>query len=354
MTAAPGPAPLEDRALDRLLDCPVALLDVTFDQLRTLLVVHEKGSALRAARTLGRDQSSVQKQLDTLNRNFQALCGTALVEKRGRGQDFLFTPVGRSAVELTRKALEGGLDAFQQWRHQLGRTLTVGTTRFTLEYLGQAWRHVAEEFRAREVELRIVHVRSKDLWGKLDTGELDLVCGTTIVDPADSGELDRFEVLPWWRQSRPVVLTNLSEEELPGQVVDANRLRRVPMILPSAGMVNDFLRRWYGPEYRAQLTVAAEIEEIHYGTTLLRSRLARGCMVVTQGVGHAAVEGQFGESVPLRVLELDDEARPRLQQFTGVFARKGERAKHTADHPLNLLWAAFEREAPSTLADDPL
>lgn len=45
------------------------LLETTFDQLRTLVLVAETGSALSAARVLGREQSSVQKQLDTLNRS---------------------------------------------------------------------------------------------------------------------------------------------------------------------------------------------------------------------------------------------------------------------------------------------
>ena len=69
------------------------LLDTTFDQLRTLLVVAETGSALQAARILGREQSSVQKQLDTLNRNFQQMCGELLVLRQGRGQPFLFRPI---------------------------------------------------------------------------------------------------------------------------------------------------------------------------------------------------------------------------------------------------------------------
>ena len=56
-------------------DLPTPLLDATFDQLRTLTVVYETGSALRAARVLEREQSSVQKQLDTLNRMFQRMCG---------------------------------------------------------------------------------------------------------------------------------------------------------------------------------------------------------------------------------------------------------------------------------------
>ena len=53
--------------LATLLGCPPEMLDVSLDQLRTLAVVHTTGTAQRAARALGREQSSVQKQLDNLN-----------------------------------------------------------------------------------------------------------------------------------------------------------------------------------------------------------------------------------------------------------------------------------------------
>src|SRR5258708_26901094 len=83
--------------LAALLTCPPSLLDVTLDQLRTLLAVREAGSPLLASRMLGREHSSVRKQLDALDRTFQQLCGETLVVKHGRGQDYLFTPT-RAAI----------------------------------------------------------------------------------------------------------------------------------------------------------------------------------------------------------------------------------------------------------------
>ena len=52
--------------LGRILALDRPLLDVTLDQLRTFIVVRETGSALKVAQTLGRELSSIQKQLDTL------------------------------------------------------------------------------------------------------------------------------------------------------------------------------------------------------------------------------------------------------------------------------------------------
>src|SRR2546429_8089613 len=61
--------------LARFLSLDRLLADITLDQLRTLVLVREAGSALKASHALGREQSSIQKQLDALNRQFERACG---------------------------------------------------------------------------------------------------------------------------------------------------------------------------------------------------------------------------------------------------------------------------------------
>ena len=91
----PGPVELHSAdPLADLTDAPGSLLDLTLDQLRTIVVVRHTGTALRAARRLGREQSSVQKQINALNDIAQRLVGELLVIKQGRGQNLLFTPTG--------------------------------------------------------------------------------------------------------------------------------------------------------------------------------------------------------------------------------------------------------------------
>src|SRR6266540_2982776 len=136
----PGP----DR-LGELLRSDPSLLELTFDQLRTLLLVRHTGSALRAAQQLGREQSSVQKQLDTLNRHFQRLVGELLVVKQGRGKDVLLTPTGRAITALAEALFADWTADIQDSRRRLGRTLTVGTTEFTLGYLGRIWPRVRDQ-----------------------------------------------------------------------------------------------------------------------------------------------------------------------------------------------------------------
>ncbi|MET8756865.1 LysR family transcriptional regulator [Lentzea sp. NPDC004782] len=329
-------------SLHRLLNMPGALLDTTLDQLRTLLTVHETRSALRAARALGREQSSVQKQLDTLNRNFQQLCGETLVVKQGRGKDVLFTQTGESLVELARDTLAEWLDGIHECRRKLGTTVTVGTTRYMLDTLAKAWHHVADEFRERDVDLKVVHIRTKDIWAKLETREVDVVCGSVVTRAGAGWERPEFDVIEW-RRGGLALLTNLPETVV-GDRVRVPQLRSVPLVVPGAGLIAEFLRGWFGPDYRQGLDIAAEIDEIQYGISLLRSNLVQGAMIVTSGLGVVASNNELREGGGLRVVELSDDS---LERLVGVFARTDELSKHPADHPLNLLWSAFRSEAPA-------
>lgn len=330
--------------LDDLLGCPPLMLDTTLDQLRTLLVVHRTGSALRAARVLGREQSSVQKQLDTLNRNFQALCGEVLVVRQGRGKDFLFTPTGDAAVQLADQTISDWLCGVHTSRRRLGSMLTVGTTEFTLPIVSRAWARLAGEFQQHEVEFKVVHVRTRDLWSKLETRAVDLVCGSIVSSPSDGTRLKEYDVIELTR-GRPVLLTNLSEAELPGATVGTGRLAALPLAVPSSGLIADLLSQWYGPNFGNELNVVADIDDIYYGLSLLRSGLVKGCMIVTRSIGRRTVQDQEPDGPALRLVELRDDLEPRLEIVTGAFVRKADRERYEAGHPLNRLWDAVYAEA---------
>ncbi|KOX33796.1 LysR family transcriptional regulator [Saccharothrix sp. NRRL B-16348] len=328
--------------LSRLLHTSPLLMDTTLDQLRTLIAVYETRSALRAARVLGREQSSVQKQIDTLNRNFKSLCGEPLVVKQGRGKDVLITQTGEALVELARTTLTEWLDSIHECRRKLGTTVTVGTTRFMLDSLAKAWHHVADDFRRRDVELKVVHIRTKDIWKSLESKEVDIVCGSVVTHAGRNSGVEDFDVIEW-RRGGLALLTNLPESRL-GASVGTGELPKLPLVVPAEGLIAEFLRGWFGSDYRNELDIAAEIDEIQYGMSLLRSGLVEGCMIVTSGLGVVAANNELREGSGLRVVELKNDRKPELERLVGVFARKEERAKFPADHPLNLLWAAFQRE----------
>ncbi|MGP4020075.1 LysR family transcriptional regulator [Saccharopolyspora sp. 5N708] len=327
----------------RLLQSPAALLDTTMDQLRTLILVHEAGTALAAARLLGREQSSVQKQLDTLNRNFKQLCGEPLVIKQGRGKHVLFTASGNAFVEIARDTLQDWLDGVHESRRLRGEMVTVGTTRFTLGFLVAAGEHVADEFHERGIELRVTHLRTRELLAALRTKQADLVCGSVLISDDDQEALADFDVMEW-RRSGLSLVTNLTAEQLPNRVIGVSDLRSVPLVIPASGLISGFLHGWFGTDFREKLDIAAEIDDVRYGFDLLRSELLHGCMIVTQGVGEAAGDGRLPEGRGLRTVELVNDIGPRMHVLVGAFTRRGERQSYYAEHPLNLLWRALELE----------
>ncbi|MFC0439641.1 LysR family transcriptional regulator [Kutzneria buriramensis] len=330
--------------LSALLSCPPGILDISLDQLRTLAVVHTTGSAQQAARALGREQSSVQKQLDSLNKTATRLVGEALVVKQGRGKDFLFTPTGDEVVALARQTLLSWTDGLHRSRRRVGSTVTFGTTEFTVQFLGAVWPALREDFERRGVHLNIEHVRTRDLWRKLDGKKVDLVCGSFAAEPGQAPTLD-YDILEWHRE-RVALLTNLSPRELPDTPVTADRLLNLPLLAPTAGLLAQFLSRWYGPDYRGVLHVIADIDALTYGLGLLTGQLLHGCLLTTERVADAAIEGRLpGQG--LRKIDLANDYHPPLEIVTGIFARKGERDRYAADHPLNLLWNAFADATPA-------
>jgi len=345
VTTGPVRVPPAGR-LAELLASPAPLLDITLDQLRTLLAVRESGSPLRAAALLGREHSSVRKQLDALNRTFQAACGEAVVVKQGRGQDYLYTPTGQMAAEIAAGMFGDWLAGITERRRRLGAVVTVATTEFTVEFLAQVWPVVEPEFTRREIELNIAHVRTRDFWTQLEAKNVDLVCGSVPTTPGPDPALDPYDVIEWQREDLALV-TNLPVRELPVASVAQDRLPGVPLLAPSAGLIADFLRRWYGHDFRARLHIVAEIDSIYYGLALLRSRLVHGALISTSAAAQAAVEGRLPGGPGLRLIPLAPGFSPPLQILAGIFARKGERALYHPEHPLNLLWEAFDAHARS-------
>jgi len=327
-------------ALADLLASPTQLLDVTMDQLRTLLAVREAGSPLQAARLLDREHSSVRKQIDTLNRLFHQVCGEALVVKQGRGQDYLFTPTGDAIADIAARSFRDWLAGITDRRRKLGATVSVATTEFTVDFLAQVWPDVADEFTRREIQLDISHVRTRDFWSQLDAKDVDLVCGSVAATPGHDPTLARYDVIEWHREDLALI-TNLTTHELPMTAVTQDRLPEVPLLAPTAGLIAEFLRHWYGPDYQTTLTIAASVDSIYYGLALLRSRLVRGALICARAAADAAIEGRLPGGPDLRLVPLTHDYAPPLQLLAGIFARKGERHLYDDTHPLNLLWNAF-------------
>lgn len=225
--------------------------------------------------------------------------------------------------------------------------MALGTTEFTLRFVGTVWERVAEEFAAREVELNVVHVRTKDSFARLDAKEIDLLCGG-FASVAGAGDIPGDYEFLQWRREGLVLLTNLPKRELPVPAVSVERLPEVPLIVPAAGgVISDFLTRWYGTAFRSRMTIVATIDDVYFGLALMRSKMAYGCMLTSVDIARAAAEGRLPGGPGLRLVELGPDFSPMMELVTGTFARRGERAAFSPAHPLNLLWQAFTDEVAS-------
>lgn len=330
------------------LRAPAALLDTTLDQMRTLVAVHVAGTALGAARILQREQSSVQKQLDTLNRTFLSLCGEPLVLKQGRGRDVLFTDTGEALVEMAHTTLGDWADRIHDCRIRVDRTLTVGATRYTLGVMADACADIASELARAGVELKVEHVRTRDLLAKLRGKEVDVVCGSLATRTGTNPALDDCAVLEMARGGL-YLLTNLPADMVPDRPLPASALADLPLLVPNSGLINDVLRGWFGPDHRDRLTVAAEIDAVPFGLELLGSRLpVDGGMLVTRGLAEAVADGRVVGGSGLRSVEIVDDTASGMEVMVGVFARRTDRENLPGDHPLNLLWHALARRAART------
>ncbi|MGQ0719712.1 MAG: LysR family transcriptional regulator, partial [Pseudonocardiales bacterium] len=220
----------------------------------------------------------------------------------------------------------------------------VATTEFTVDFLAQVWPDVAEEFTRREIQLDIAHVRTRDFWSQLDSKGVDLVCGSVAAAPGRDPALADYDVIEWHREDLALI-TNLPVRELPMAAVGQDRLPEIPLLAPSAGLIAEFLRRWYGPDFTTRLRIVAEVDSIYYGLALLRSQLVHGALICAHAAADAALEGRLPGGPDLRLIPLSDDYHPPLQLLAGIFARKAERQLYDGAHPLNLLWDAFTAHA---------
>ena len=105
---------------------------------------------------------------------------------------------------------------------------------------------VEAEFIRREIELNIVHVRTRDFWTQLEAKNVNLVCGSVPTTPGSDPALNAYNVIEWQREDLRPPHATFPVRELPVASVTQDRLPGIPLLAPSAGLITKLLRRWYG------------------------------------------------------------------------------------------------------------
>lgn len=295
----------------------------------------------------GNEHSSFRPQfvaIPAITLQFERTCGEVLTRKQGRGRDFLLTPTAESIASWSESVLSKLLGALDEASQRLGRTLRVGTTEFTLGYFAAVWPTVSERLLALDVDLRLIHVRTRHFWQMLEENQVDVLCGGILAVSGRPVIHEQYDFLQFSQDSL-ALLTNMSPDELPVTVpVTPKRLRQLPLVVPESGIIVEFAKHWYGSDYKQQLRIAAEVDDIYYGLALLRLNLVRGVMLILESISDGVIRGALpgGVGPDLRKVSLASSFSPPLALVSGVVMRKGDRERYSADHPLNVLWVAFE------------
>jgi DNA-binding transcriptional LysR family regulator len=332
------------------------MLSLTLDQLRTLVMIRRTGSPRKAATALGRDQSSVLKQLDSLNRDFKKICGEPLAAKQERGQDYSFTATCELVASLSEQLLSHWDEQFQRRRSEVGQRLIIATTTFTLGILREIWDEVSTKI-AKRAEVRVEHIRTKDFWEELRNRRVDLVIGGLVAERGQPPETRDNDFLEWQRDDF-CLITNIPRRTFPDDSISREDLRLYRLILPGAGIIRDAVHEWYGDDEH-RLNLEPPSLDVHYTLGLLRSRIVEGFMFSTKAIaqteGLTDLDGDRRQvkkalkssSDVLRVVTLGPGFKP-LQIVSGLHGRKGERElyeKLDKKHPIAVFWRVFEQHA---------
>lgn len=306
---------------------------VTVDQLRTYVAVYETGSTRTAAlRILKRDQSSVEKQLKTLEEHFWNFNKERLIIKpSARGAELQFTRGGERVYELARKILE----EFRSTRTQLEKIyrLRIAITKFTIPLLAEIdepiWKRLKQFGRQPEQEL--IHIRSEHIQKCLEDPTIDFALGGIL-----TGEpIERNIEFVRWNTEKFVLLSNVP---LGDAKIDVKQLRSagLPLILRTDGVMKHFVARALGgPE---GLNVVEWCNDVQFGLDLLRLRVREACMICSEFIAEEAAK------------RIESEGALHTYQFVGcdllhergLFRRAGTDELYEPTHPVRIFWDTFK------------
>lgn len=318
------------------------LLPTTLDQLCTFAAVCDKQSPRQAALSIGRDQSSVEKQLQTLERNLEGLTSERLITKPDRrGGRIDLTQSGARVLQLATDILQRVSEAARDLqRLQRNYTIRIGLTAFMMPLFTAIEKQVSRRFDLAGLSLahELRHVRTENIQSTMrEDKQLDFCLGDVISkssEPTPVGEdLDFAE----WQREEFVLLSNY-RLGVPAITVDDLTDRRIPLVLPTFGVIRRFVDS--SVKNPKTLNIAQSCNDYHFAFDLLRQSIQDYCMVCTPRVANHA------KKVPgwkqLHVYKFNGTER---KLSVGLFRRKGECGNFVPSHPLRMFWDVFVKLA---------
>lgn len=310
-------------------------VSVTVDQLRTYVAVHEMGSTRAAAlRILKRDQSSVEKQLKTLDEHFWNFNKERLIIKpSSRGAELRFTRGGERVYELAKKVLA----EFQETRTQLEKVyrLRIAITKFTISLLAEIdepiWKRL-KQF-GRQPDRELIHIRSEQVQTCLDNPTIDFSLGGIVTGQPIEEDVEFIR----WNTEKFVLLSNFP---LNSAKINLKQLRSLglPLILRTDGVMKEFANRALGG--MEGLNILEWCNDLQFGLDLLRLRVHEACMICSEFIAAEAKRSDSEDVLKIYPI-LDCE----LRHERGLFRKTGVDALFEPTHPVRIFWESFKELA---------
>jgi DNA-binding transcriptional LysR family regulator len=314
------------------------LLSLTLDQLSTFSVICEKKSIRHAALAIGRDQSSVEKQLQTMDRNFEKVVNEKLVLKpKQRGAKLHLTRAGMNVCSLAQNVLLTAADAATGLQKlQQNYSIRIGLTTFVIPILTQVEEEISKKFARSGAkltrELRSLRPHELQL-SLLQDRSLDFCLGGIMFRPNERYPVDEGLDFVEWRKEEMVLLSNW---KLPSNDISISDLftSRTPLLLSSNGAIRDFIVH-LGKDPN-ELNVVETCTDLHFALDLLRHSSRDYCTIAPEHVvkyAKALPEGR-------RIHEYHFKDR-QFCAVLGLFRRKGEEEHLSDTHPVKMFWEVF-------------
>lgn len=319
--------------LSKWADELAPFVSVTVDQLRTFVAVHELGSTRAAAlHVLKRDQSSVEKQLKTLDEHFWNFNKERLIIKpSSRGAELRFTRGGERVYELAQRLL----GEFSNTRTQLEKVyrLRIAITKFTIPLLAEIadpiWKRLNQA--GKQPARELIHISSEQLQKCLEDPTIDFSLGGIIAGLP----IERNIEFVRWNTEKFVLLSNFP---LSGGKIDVNQLRSssLPLVLRTDGPMKEFVNRALGGT--EGLNVVEWCNDIQFGLDLLRLKVHEACMVCSEFIAAEAMKRIDSEGV---LYAYEFSGCDVLHQ-RGLFRRAGTDELYEPTHPVRIFWDTFK------------
>jgi DNA-binding transcriptional LysR family regulator len=316
------------------------LLPLTIDQLRTFIAICHERSVRRGGISIGRDQSSVEKQLKKIEDHFRNMSDSGLfLRPSHRGADVHLTEAGERVLGLATSIFDAMLETcseLRKLRHE--RPIRFAITTFMIAVLNEVQPLAVQEFAKKGIRLsrELIHVRSNNIQTVIaQDRSIDFALGGIIAEEGEAAAVDDDLVFHEWRREDLVLLSNAGIEN---DVVGMDQIARgeIPMILPRQGVINELVSRQFGGPPFGSLNVVEWCDDVHFALDLLHLQIYEAAMIATDYIASRAMERPGSGHLKLHRLSGCDY---RLR--VGIFTRRGEIEVYNRNHPIRMFLDTF-------------